>query len=1019
MKKIIIFGLFCVSVMILGCGDSGNSGKTADNGNDSGREMGSLYGECYPNETCNKGLECDVDNNICLKKSDENNNEKNDYENDNPDTMPEECSENNDNSNAMSEQDSDNVEMNDDSDDNPDDKSPCKPNPCINVENSTGTCTAIDETRYSCWCKTNYTWDSFSKTCVKAQTPCDPNPCQNIQNSTGICTEQGAYNYSCGCQTNYTWNSSSKTCKADSKVSYCTGLPEHASWNTASSITQTWNGYSWAPSTTGTYNESASSSECRFICNTNYNWNGNSQCVAATKPATCYGLPDNAEWNTVSQITQSWNGAEWVPSAEGSYDTNADMSGCMFKCKTGYKWTNSECILSPECKQYSSTPCVDLNTNLMWSSSKGYGTSKITREEAESYCEDLSYGGFDDWHLPTISELRTLLISCSGTMPEGSCGLTDSCLSSSCWSSEDRCDGCDYHGYTYYSFWEAGWFWSSSVREDNTDLTWGINFSTGGIFSGKGLSDDSYIICARYICDFGLIWNGEECINSRIINCTNLPSGAKWNTTSKITQTWSGSEWIPSNKGSHNSEPSDSECHFICKEHYTWGVSSCYADRQKVDCEGLPDNNAEWNSVSQITQTWNGSEWSPSNNGVYNEDESTSECRFKCKEGYEWNRYQFKCEKCDEGYVWNKYLAQCEKFPYIDDSTELIWSSKSLNEMKWKDAVSYCENLDEDGLYGWYLPSIDDMRTLIQNCERTKTGGSCGITNDCFTSSCEPSYSSNCSGCSVDSTGKYSKFGDSETFWSNHSKIRNDSLGEDSFESWSVDFTKGKIEKNSKISEFFVRCVKQAKTVPCTGLPDNASWNSVSEIYQRWLETEWQTTVGTYNENSSLLECRFKCDSGYIWNGSKCQNPYTECSKTSGTPCSSGALMWSHLDSRTWELANTYCENLTYGGYSDWRLPTIAELRTLIQNCPNTVTGGSCAVTTGCLQSSCCLSYNCTCSTLDYNGNYSKFGDTDILWSSSKISDDYAIRPYVVDFSRAKITDDGQYNMSHYFRCVR
>ncbi|MBP5406570.1 DUF1566 domain-containing protein [bacterium] len=69
MKKIIIFGLFCVSLMILGCGDSGNSGKTTDNGNDSGREMGSLYGECYPNETCDKGLECDVENNICIKES--------------------------------------------------------------------------------------------------------------------------------------------------------------------------------------------------------------------------------------------------------------------------------------------------------------------------------------------------------------------------------------------------------------------------------------------------------------------------------------------------------------------------------------------------------------------------------------------------------------------------------------------------------------------------------------------------------------------------------------------------------------------------------------------------------------------------------------------------------------------------------------------------------------------------------------------------------------------------------------
>ena len=70
MKNSIIFALFCLSLLMFGCGDGGKSEKTAENGNESGRKTGSLYGECYPNETCNKGLECDVENNICLENQD-------------------------------------------------------------------------------------------------------------------------------------------------------------------------------------------------------------------------------------------------------------------------------------------------------------------------------------------------------------------------------------------------------------------------------------------------------------------------------------------------------------------------------------------------------------------------------------------------------------------------------------------------------------------------------------------------------------------------------------------------------------------------------------------------------------------------------------------------------------------------------------------------------------------------------------------------------------------------------------
>lgn len=57
-------------------------------------------------------------------------------------------------------------------------------------------------------------------------------------------------------------------------VQNCTWLPTNASWNSVWSVSRYWNGSVWTPTTlTGTYNETPSTSECRFVCNSGFWYN--------------------------------------------------------------------------------------------------------------------------------------------------------------------------------------------------------------------------------------------------------------------------------------------------------------------------------------------------------------------------------------------------------------------------------------------------------------------------------------------------------------------------------------------------------------------------------------------------------------------------------------------------------------------------------------------------------------------------------------------------------------------------
>ncbi|MCC6158529.1 MAG: DUF1566 domain-containing protein [Deltaproteobacteria bacterium] len=138
-------------------------------------------------------------------------------------------------------------------------------------------------------------------------------------------------------------------------------------------------------------------------------------------------------------------------------------------------------------------PWQDSSSGLIWQT----GNTCDNRRGAEvtDYCEALAVGGYSDWRVPTISELRTLIRGCPATESGGECNVTDECYNyGNC--ENDACGGCDENnGPTdgCYSPQEVsnpcGRFWSSTRRSDTSSANWIVSFVSGRIMSSE-IGDD-------------------------------------------------------------------------------------------------------------------------------------------------------------------------------------------------------------------------------------------------------------------------------------------------------------------------------------------------------------------------------------------------------------------------------------------------------------------------------------------------------------------------------------------------
>ena len=144
--------------------------------------------------------------------------------------------------------------------------------------------------------------------------------------------------------------------------------------------------------------------------------------------------------------------------------------------------------------------------------------------------------------------------------------------------------------------------------------------------------------------------------------------------------------------------------------------------------------------------------------------------------------------------------AECLPDPNIfwtDPVTGYNWSARSPDMMTYNDSIEYCWKLGNS----WRLPTITEVRTLIQNCPDTETGGLCNINdNDCL-GQCQ---NTNCTGCSWQVNGAYSKIGDGDVrFWSSSLHSNNSDFA------WFVDFGLAKIYNETLEQYNIFHCIKR------------------------------------------------------------------------------------------------------------------------------------------------------------------------------------------------------------------
>jgi len=244
-------------------------------------------------------------------------------------------------------------------------------------------------------------------------------------------------------------------------------------------------------------------------------------------------------------------------------------------------------------------------------------------------------------------------------------------------------------------------------------------------------------------------------------------------------------------------------------------------------------------------------------------------------------------------------IAPCE-----DAATGRVWSSSDYSgiyrdELWWKYKAVQCRESNEGGISQWRIPTIDEIRELLPLYDRLKPDGECKVTTEC-----DDYYNAACFDSGVCSPGNEiimsSLFDYKGVYISgtmSHQGVESEGLDY----SWVVDLTTGSLKSYNK-------------------------------------------HYGDRSESRCIMDLSIPALPEF---------PHTD---------SENHLIWSSLSKYNgyWYDAVRHCKTLNEGGSNNWRVPTIAELNTLVKSDPSSDPDQP-----------------------NVTGRYSVFSDISTLWSST------------------------------------